>query len=378
MTLPQMIALLVIGCVIVAVLRMMLALMRMHGERPQTERDRQDALFRELVTPVTAKLKEVEDRLILLDKERAQSAGALTAQIEALRRSGELVVQSAGTLTKALREPHGRGQWGEMQLRRVVEMAGMAEHCRDFSVQNSVLTAEQRRLRPDMVVHLPAGRCVVIDAKTVWSAYIDACEAPDDEVAAPHLRRHAQQVRDQVTLLAGKGYERSVDGAMPDLVVLFLPAEHLFSAALKELPALLEESFAKGVIIASPTTLITLLHAVAQGWKEERLADNAAQIAALGRELHERVVTMARHFQAVGRHLDQATDAYNRAVGSLESRVLATARKFEQLDVAGAKSALPPVEGAASVSRRFSSPELIAEIDVPSELRPMLRHGGEA
>lgn len=323
----------------------------------------------ELVQPVTRKLQEVDKRIAEFDVERAKSATALMTQIETLRRSGEELRSGATALTKALRQPQGRGQWGEMQLRRVVEMAGMAEHCRDFSVQAHALTDEDRSLRPDMVVNLPNGRCVVIDAKTPLDAYLDAAEALDDEAAEPHLLRHAEQVRTQVTQLARKDYTAHCNGSLPDMVVLFLPAEHLFAAAVRLRPGLVEEAWRKGVIIASPTTLLTLLHAVAQGWKEERLARNAEQIASLGRELHERVAKLAEHFALVGRRLDSATDAYNKAVGTLETRVLVTTRKFEQLDAAGPQVEVVELAGAQRAARPIAAPELVAELEPRREPR---------
>lgn len=317
----------------------------------------------DLVRPVTAKLAEVDQRIAQFDRERASSAAMLATKINELRATGEQLRSGTTALTRALRQPQGRGQWGELQLKRVVELAGMAEHCRDFTVQTHAVTDEERRLRPDMVVNLPNGRCVVIDSKTPLDAFLDAMEAADDEAAEPHLARHAEQVRTHVAQLARKDYSQHLDGALADMVVLFLPAEHLFAAAVRLRPGLIEEAFEKGVVIASPTTLLTLLHAVAQGWKEERLARNAEEIAGLGRELHERVAKLADHFAKVGRGLDTATRAYNEAVGSLETRVLPTARRFAALDAAKASVDVPELSGTTHVLRQFSAPELIAQLD---------------
>jgi DNA recombination protein RmuC len=339
-----------------------LATQHLEQQRVKAEGDlkqRQQAIG-ELVKPVAAKLAEVDQKIAAFDKAREGTEKSLTAQLVDLRRSSEQLRDGTSALTRALRQPQGRGRWGEMQLRRVVELAGLHEHTRDFTTQHSVTADDERRLRPDMVVNLPSGRCVVIDSKVPLDAFLDAMEAADDDAALPHLQRHAEQVRTHVTQLSRKDYSQHLDGALADMVVLFLPAEHLFAAAVQQRPALVEEAFDKGIVIASPTTLLTLLHAIAQGWKEERLARNAEQIAALGRELHERVATMAGHFVTLGKRLDGATDAYNKAVGSLETRVLPTTRKFEALDAAKASVEVPELVATTHVLRTLSAPELVA------------------
>ena len=343
---------------------MQLAKEQLEQERLKATGDlekRQQAIG-ELVKPVTTKLAEVDQKITQFDKGRAETASALAAQITALRTSGEQLRAGATALTKALRQPQGRGQWGELQLRRVVELAGMAEHCSDFTMQHSTVTDEERRLRPDMVVNMPNGRCVVIDSKAPLDAFLTAMEAEDDESAEPFLQRHAEQVRTHVAQLSKKDYSAYLDGAIPDMVVLFLPAEHLFAAAVRQRPTLVEEAFEKRVVIASPTTLITLLHAVSIGWREERLARNAEEIANLGRELHERVATMADKFAKVGRGLETASKAYNEAVGSLESRVLPSTRKFEQLDAAKGSKVVPELEGVSTTPRQLAAPELVTAL----------------
>ncbi|MCW2926335.1 MAG: hypothetical protein JWM86_303 [Thermoleophilia bacterium] len=315
-------------------------------------------MAREQLAPVSSKLAEVDAKLTAFDRARAESAGHLHGQIQALRASGEQLREGTTALTRALRQPQGRGQWGELQLRRVVELAGMSEHTRDFSVQQSTVTDDDRRLRPDMVVHMPNGRCVVIDSKVPLDAFLSAMEASDDEAAAPHLARHAEQVRTHVTQLARKDYSQYLDGALADMVVLFLPAEHLFAAAVRVRPTIIEEAFERGIVIASPTTLLTLLHAVGIGWKDERIARNAEEIAALGRELHERIALMADKFARVGRGLETASRAYNEAIGSLESRVLPTTRRFEALDAAKASRSIPEMEGVSTAPRAMAAPEL--------------------
>jgi DNA recombination protein RmuC len=316
----------------------------------------------QLVQPVTTKLAEVERKIAAFDAARAESAGQLAGQIGELRASGEQLRAGTTALTRALRQPQGRGRWGEMQLKRVVEVAGMSEHARDFSTQQSTTSGDdERRLRPDMVVNLSSGRCVVIDSKVPLDAYLDAMEADDDDAAAPHLDRHARQVRTHVDQLSRKDYSSCLDGALADMVVLFLPAEHLFAAAVQRMPNLVEEAFDKQIVIASPTTLLTLLHAVAMGWREERLARNAEEIAQLGRELHHRIATMANHFTRVGKGLDAAMSGYNAAVGSLESSVLPQARRFEQLDAAKASTEMPMLEERSIEIRRLQARELLAE-----------------
>jgi DNA recombination protein RmuC len=318
----------------------------------------------QLVQPVTAKLHEVDQRIAMFDQERTRSTSQLVGTLNELRTNGEQLRLGTIALTRALRQPQGRGQWGELQLRRVVEMAGLAEHARDFTVQHAARTGDERLVRPDMVVNLPNARCVVIDSKVPLDAFLSAMEAEDDDAAAPHLMRHAEQVRTHVQQLAKRDYSTHLDGALADMVVLFLPAEHLFAAAVQQRPTLVEEAFAAGVVIASPTTLLTLLHVIALGWKEQRLERNAEEIAALGRELHERVATLAEHVGRVGRGLDNATRAYNDAVGSLESRVLVTTRRFEQLDATRMDREVPEVAPLAGATRRFTAPELLDPRDV--------------
>lgn len=326
---------------------------------------RQQAIS-ELVKPVTTKLQEVDQRITMFDQERQRSAGMLAGQIKALQQSGEQLRMGATALTRALRQPQGRGQWGELQLRNVVELAGLNEHCSDFTTQHHLVGEDERRLRPDMVVNMPSGRCVVIDSKVPLDAFLDAMESADDDAAEPHLARHAEQVRTHVSQLSKKDYSTWLDGALPDMVVLFLPAEHLFAAAVRQHPRLIEDAFDKRVVIASPTTLLTLLHAIAIGWKEERLAENAAQIADLGRELHRRVGVMAGHFDKLGRSLEGAMKSYNATVGSLETSILPQARRFEKLDARSTKDVQLLDERTVEV-RQLQARELVAELDGADE-----------
>jgi DNA recombination protein RmuC len=262
--------------------------------------------------------------------------------VKALAEGQSGLQRETGQLVKALRQPSGRGQWGEIQLRRVVELAGMREHC-DFELQATRTSDEGRNLRPDLVVRLPGGKSIVVDSKTPMDGYLDALEASDDAVREEALQRHARQVRTHITQLASKNYAAQFDHA-PEFVVLFLPSESFFSAALQCDPGLIERGVDHGVILATPTTLIALLRAVSYGWRQEALADNAREISALGRTLHERLATLAGHFGKLGKSLENAVGHYNAAVGSYETRVLGCARKFEDLQAAAENTTLPALE----------------------------------
>jgi len=297
----------------------------------------------ELVKPVQQSLEKVDGKIQQMENARAQAYGQLRQQVSSLLESQTALHRETGNLVKALRAPQVRGRWGEMQLQRVVEMAGMLEHC-DFAQQETV-QGEEGRLRPDLVVKLPGGKQLVVDAKAPLAAYLDALEAQDECTRREHMASHARQLRNHVAQLARKAYWDQFEHT-PEFVVLFVPNEAVFSAAMEQDPSLMEGAFSEKVLLASPTTLIALLRAAAFGWRQERLAQDAQEIALLGRDLHKRLARLGDHFAKVGRGLGTAVAAYNETVGSFERMVVPGARKLRDkaAPIDAELAALPDVE----------------------------------
>jgi len=291
-----------------------------------------------------------------LEVERQRAYTTLTEQMKHLSTSHDQLQKETRNLVTALRSPQTRGRWGELQLRRVVEMAGMLEHC-DFDEQVTS-DADGGRMRPDMVVHLPGGKNVAVDAKVPMQAFLDANEADDESTRRAHLASHGRQMKAHVDALAKKEYWKRVDPS-PEFVVAFIPGDPLLTAALEHEPGLMEHAVANNVLLATPTSLIALLRAVAYGWQQDALAENARDVQKLGVELYQRLAVLGDHVSGVGKGLNSAVAAYNKAVGSLEGRVLVTARRFVEMGVvpAGEKE-LPYPPSVDATTRALQSPEL--------------------
>ena len=330
----------------------------------KTELDAQKRGVEQLVKPVEEKLEAVNKVLREMEKERAQAYGGLNRQLVEVTETQQRLHAETANLVTALRAPHVRGRWGEVQLKRVCEMAGMLAHC-DFYEQQSVAGRRTGVLRPDVVVKLPGGKDVVVDAKAPLAAYLDAIEAKDEATRELHLDTYARHVREHIQKLSAKSYWAQFDSS-PEFVVMFLPGEVFYSAALERMPDLIERSVEESVLIATPTTLIALLKAVAYGWRQEKMAESAREVSALGRELYQRLSVLSDRFVTLGRRLDSSVKAYNDTVGTLESRVLVSARKFDEHGVApdGAELESPaPIELSA---RRLRA----AEVDDAADDEP--------
>ncbi|GAA1997254.1 DNA recombination protein RmuC [Nakamurella flavida] len=342
------------------------------GRSTGSSRAADTAQLSALLAPASQAMQRVEDRLREVERDRVGAYAGLHEQVAALHRASTELGGQTRSLVGALRAPQVRGRWGEIQLQRIVELAGMVEHC-DFDVQVSAPGARDRAgraapgVRPDMVVRLSGGRSIPVDAKMPFAAWLAALDAPDDRQRAGAMAAHARALRGHVDALAGKAYWSAFQPA-PEFVVLFVPGEPLLDAALVHDPGLADHAFSRSVILATPTTLIALLRTIAFTWRQETLTASATEIHALGRELHGRLATMAEHLARAGTGLERAVESYNQLVRSMDSRVLVTARRFTDLGVPGEPApAAPPI---GSTPLRAQSTELRPPTGGPAGLSP--------
>ena len=325
-----------------------------YQETAKGDLEKRQQAINELITPVRQTLERFDAKVQDIEKARVGAYEGLTAQIASLLNTQHQLQTQTGNLVQALRSPVVRGRWGEIQLRRVVEMAGMLNHC-DFYEQESVET-ETGRLRPDLLIKLPAGRTIVVDSKAPISGYLDAMNLQSEDERRLKLSDFARLVRSHVSALSKKAYWDQFDPT-PELVVMFLPGEHFFSAALEHDPALIEYGVEQKVVIATPTTLIALLRSVAYGWRQEAIADNAKEISALAAELYKRLSDMGGYWVDLGKNLAKSVEAFNKAAGSLETRVLVTARKFKDLGPASGAPDIEVLEPLDALPRQIRMPE---------------------
>src|SRR5271166_3707228 len=318
------------------------------------ELEKREKAVETLVKPISDSLKQVDEHVRELEKSRAEAYGNLTSQVASLLKTQEALQAETGNLVKALREPQARGRWGELQLRRCLELAGMLEYC-DFLEQVSV-TIDERTKRPDVVVKLPGEKNIVIDSKVPLTAYLAALEAPDEAVRLERQSDHARQVRQHIDNLSSKSYWNQFEPT-PEFVVLFLPGEVFFRAAMDADPELIEYGVKRKVIVASPITLISLLRAVAYGWNQKNLAESAREISKAGKTLYQRLSTMAWNFEDIGKRLGGAVDSYNKAVGSMERSVFPIARKLPELDRSLSAADLPDLHQVEKTPRQLESPD---------------------
>lgn len=333
---------------------------KQHKATADEDLSKRHAAIQELVKPLDEKLGKFDARIVEIEKARNEAYGAIRQQVLALTEGQQNLGQETRRLVQALRAPKTRGRWGEMQLRQVFEMAGMTEHV-DYVTENTLDTDDGPR-RPDAIVSIPGGKSIVIDAKTPLEAYLDALEADTPELQQQHILRHARHVREHVKSLSGKAYFEAV-AAAPDFVVMFIPGETFVSAAAEADPGLIEFAFERKVLIATPTTLMALIKAIAYGWQQDKMAANAAEVQSLAKELYDRLGTFAGHLDKIGRSLRSSVENYNRAVGSLEGRVLPSARRFETMGVVGAHAQIDAAATVETEPRRLTATEFTGDSD---------------
>jgi DNA recombination protein RmuC len=333
---------------------------RAEEERAAGEMARRAEELKGLVGPVHEKLGRVEHEIGRLERERKQAQGELASMVRQLHEGVGGLRQETGNLVSALKRPSTRGSWGEIQLRNVIEMAGMIEHC-DF-LEQSTIHSEDGPLRPDVLVKLPGEKVIVVDSKVPLDAYLAHLEAQTDAERETEMARHARQTRDHIAKLASKGYQRQFDST-PDLVVMFVPSEGIYHAALAEDPGLIEYGVGQQVLMATPTTLIGLLRAVHYGWRQELIAESAREIAESARELHRRLARFVEPLAKVGRQLGSAVSAYNEAVGSFDSRVVPQLRRVEEAGARSERELTGPA--AVEASPRVPAPQSVALEDMP-------------
>ena len=325
-------------------------------QQAQGDLESRQQAINQLVQPLKESLHKVDHKIEQLEQKRSGAYARLDEQLKSLLHSQLKLESETGNLVRALRTPAVRGRWGEIQLRKVVEMAGMVNYC-DFVEQE---TADKGRLRPDMVIKLPNGRNIIVDSKAPLQAYLESLEADDDQQRTTHLAHHARQIRDHLQKLAAKNYWEQFQPT-PEFVVLFLPGETFFSAALAQDPALIEAGVDQKVLLATPTTLIALLRSVAYGWRQEQLTENAEAISQLGREIYDRLATLTQHFGQMGKNLERAVDSYNKGMSSLDSRVLVSARKFKELGAGNSKE-IDPIGQIDKAPRTPQIPDAINQL----------------
>lgn len=341
------------------------ALVRAEADRAQAESardlDEHHHAIESLVEPMRDALDRVQAQLYATERDRIAANASLDEHLTEMRRTADGLRTETAQLVTALRAPHVRGRWGELQLQRAVEIAGLVEHV-DFDTQTTT-TTDEGVLRPDMIVHLVGGKTIVVDSKVAFSAFLEAMEATDHAIRVQRLKTHAKQLRTHVDALGAKEYWRRF-AASPEFVVCFVPADTFLDAALKEDPSLLEHAFARNVVLATPTTLVALLRTIGYTWRQDTLAANTAQVSALGRELYQRLSTLGGHFDRLGRSLSAAVGAFNQTVGTLETRVLVSARRLSDLAVVDIQTegTLPAPEQLSASTRPMTADELAGQV----------------